>query len=875
MPGPTPERNFALWRSRCDAQALGRVFDAVAPELLVVAGHVAGRGEAEDLVQGTFLQAIEHAERWDASRPLKPWLVGILIRLSRRERERTRRQVDADRLRPVAEPGPQDAAQSEEFARALSEALDGMPATYRPTLTMRLAHGLTPTEIAHALGEPVATVKSRLQRGMDLLRKALPASLGAASILVAAPRALAEVKVAVLTHASEWAGATAAAGTGTAAGAAAAKGAATAVTGLGVMMLMNKVTLSVVAAAVCVGAVALVWSNGHSTPAPEVAGREGPAPVTALTDDAPVETPSAGTGLDVAGPGRVAVDKPVQDTPEFVPQWAGRVVDEAGSGLPGVAVFLALPGRASHFSEMANALWYISRNGLPDDGHDGVARTETSADGSFAFPVADDDAKRTVVAWSDDRGCQIVGLDPTDPAPIVITLPQGLRLAGVVRSGVDRSPLEGSMVHVYPEKSGMPLCNVPTDADGRFETPPLPVQRYRSFASLVGFEDEWVTVAAGDQAIEFELTALPVLTATLVDAAHNAWTSARIADAVGGLDKLRFELTKKSYQRFSELTADTFDRAQLQFEPDTGVLSGAMVEPTANRLSIWNGVEKLGEVTVEDTSAERIVIAFEATQPIELEVQVHLDPSTEAGIEATVTAGDLKWGGSGLAPFESTSTTQGRARIAVPASFAGSECAVLIECAGYAEHYAWVAIPANAARAWHEVTLRPGGSTLRGRVRGSDGRPPSVAEIFLCTLDGTTLWRPSRSRKQVLDDGAFEFDGLPAGKVRLLVSAEGCAPRAIIAETDTAEDLVIELTAGRELKLAFSHGHKTQLRVLDSAGLPIQDDRLSGTMRYGRGANIRVDVQSVTVEAYDSVTGALRSTGLVPAHGELTLEAPR
>jgi DNA-directed RNA polymerase specialized sigma24 family protein len=83
-----PRRTSLRWRDDRDVAALGRVFDRCAPELLIVAAHVAGRAAAEDLVKATFLAALTETARWDASRPLVPWLVGILANLALRERDR-------------------------------------------------------------------------------------------------------------------------------------------------------------------------------------------------------------------------------------------------------------------------------------------------------------------------------------------------------------------------------------------------------------------------------------------------------------------------------------------------------------------------------------------------------------------------------------------------------------------------------------------------------------------------------------------------------------------------------------------------------------------------------------------------------------------
>ncbi len=75
------EHLFLQFRRFGDPDGLAGVFDHCAPRLLRMALHL-GRdpGDAEDLVQATFLTAIEKAATYDASRPLLPWLTGILIR---------------------------------------------------------------------------------------------------------------------------------------------------------------------------------------------------------------------------------------------------------------------------------------------------------------------------------------------------------------------------------------------------------------------------------------------------------------------------------------------------------------------------------------------------------------------------------------------------------------------------------------------------------------------------------------------------------------------------------------------------------------------------------------------------------------------------
>ncbi|MBL8749268.1 MAG: sigma-70 family RNA polymerase sigma factor, partial [Planctomycetes bacterium] len=183
--------------------ALAAVFDQLAPELLLVAAHFAGR-DAEDLVQATFLDAIEKAGRWDASRRLLPWLIGILAHNARAERRRRQRPIDGERLPLRTQPSPLDALAADELAEQLAEGLVRLPRQLRQAVTLRLVHGLSAMEIAHAMGCPVPTAKTRLQRGMEWLRRVLPAGIGAAVAgAVTTQPGLAAVRAAVLARAED------------------------------------------------------------------------------------------------------------------------------------------------------------------------------------------------------------------------------------------------------------------------------------------------------------------------------------------------------------------------------------------------------------------------------------------------------------------------------------------------------------------------------------------------------------------------------------------------------------------------------------------------------------------------------------------------
>ena len=198
---PTPEQLFLAFRQGQRA-ALGDLFDRCAPELLRVAAHACGSiTVAEDAVQDTFLAALQHAERWDTTRPIMPWLIGILANRLRAERARTARAVDPRRL-PRAAHLPTDLiAMAAELEIELERAIDLLPEAYRASVALHLRHDLSPAEIARATGKPASTVRSQITRGLDLLRELLPAGVASTLVLTLSPsRGLAAVKQVVLAQ---------------------------------------------------------------------------------------------------------------------------------------------------------------------------------------------------------------------------------------------------------------------------------------------------------------------------------------------------------------------------------------------------------------------------------------------------------------------------------------------------------------------------------------------------------------------------------------------------------------------------------------------------------------------------------------------------
>ena len=94
-----PDTAFERYCSDARPEDLAKVFDVCAPQLLLLASHVAGEGSvAEDLVQATFLRAIEGVDRFEPGRRVLPWLIGILVLEAKKHKRQDGRRPDPDRF---------------------------------------------------------------------------------------------------------------------------------------------------------------------------------------------------------------------------------------------------------------------------------------------------------------------------------------------------------------------------------------------------------------------------------------------------------------------------------------------------------------------------------------------------------------------------------------------------------------------------------------------------------------------------------------------------------------------------------------------------------------------------------------------------------
>ena len=121
------------------------------------------RQDAEDVTQEVFLRVFRSLKRWDASRPLKPWIMTIAVNRCRTWlTQRTRRPDLVEYLQETAASAPAD--DSAELAREIQAALAELRDDYRLVFTLYHEQGLPYEDIAEAVDKPVGTVKTWLHR---------------------------------------------------------------------------------------------------------------------------------------------------------------------------------------------------------------------------------------------------------------------------------------------------------------------------------------------------------------------------------------------------------------------------------------------------------------------------------------------------------------------------------------------------------------------------------------------------------------------------------------------------------------------------------------------------------------------------------------
>jgi RNA polymerase sigma-70 factor (ECF subfamily) len=132
--------------------------------------------DAEDAAQDAFIRAYQFFDRFDADRPLAPWLKRITVNvcLNRLNAEKPASSLD-DNLPPPKDPhpGPEMQTATRQREESIRAAIVRLPPQYRAVIELRHFQELSYDEIARTLKRPLNSVKSDLFRARKLLAERL------------------------------------------------------------------------------------------------------------------------------------------------------------------------------------------------------------------------------------------------------------------------------------------------------------------------------------------------------------------------------------------------------------------------------------------------------------------------------------------------------------------------------------------------------------------------------------------------------------------------------------------------------------------------------------------------------------------------------
>jgi RNA polymerase sigma-70 factor, ECF subfamily len=178
MKPPIPSESDLIERARRrDETAFGGLVEAYTPVLYrIVRRMVTDTLEAESIVQETFWRFWNVLPKYNADRPLLPYLATIASNLARDRNRRERRIVEADADTVLATSGStemelEEKADRDKILQVLAEAIDSLPFAYRAVISLRYDADMKYEDIGAILSLPLNTVRTHLRRAKQILRK--------------------------------------------------------------------------------------------------------------------------------------------------------------------------------------------------------------------------------------------------------------------------------------------------------------------------------------------------------------------------------------------------------------------------------------------------------------------------------------------------------------------------------------------------------------------------------------------------------------------------------------------------------------------------------------------------------------------------------
>lgn len=175
-PAPEPDARLIERVRAGDAEAYGELVRRHMRRAFSIAYRILEhREDAEDVVQESFLRALERFGSLEPGRPFAPWMYRIVVNgaLNYRRARSVRRTEEIPEDARADGTAPDGAAEQAELRRRLREATAALPERQRTIVQLADLEGFTSAEVAEILGLSDGTVRWHLHQARRTLRQAL------------------------------------------------------------------------------------------------------------------------------------------------------------------------------------------------------------------------------------------------------------------------------------------------------------------------------------------------------------------------------------------------------------------------------------------------------------------------------------------------------------------------------------------------------------------------------------------------------------------------------------------------------------------------------------------------------------------------------
>jgi RNA polymerase sigma-70 factor (ECF subfamily) len=180
QPERQPDPDLPLMReiAQGDGRALSELYTRHGANILnYLTSYLNDRQQAEEVLQDVMLAVWNNAAGFRGESKVRTWLLTIARnRAINAQRRYTPRWVELDENIHGGDTTPIEHAEVKSQQRVLRDAIKSLPPFHQEILVLVFYHGLSGQEVADVLGVTVGTVKSRLHRAKDMLRRVLQAA---------------------------------------------------------------------------------------------------------------------------------------------------------------------------------------------------------------------------------------------------------------------------------------------------------------------------------------------------------------------------------------------------------------------------------------------------------------------------------------------------------------------------------------------------------------------------------------------------------------------------------------------------------------------------------------------------------------------------